>query len=248
MTELGYALALLIGLALGLLGGGGAILTNPVLHYVMGYNVKQVVPMTLVVVGITSAVGALAHWRSGTLNLRVALWFGPAAIVGALLGAELGLRTSARLQLTVFAIVLLAAALSMLFGGRIVKFAERPHARHRLAEILLIGGLVGALTGFAGVGGGFLYVPALVVLGGLPMKQAVGTSLALILLSCAAALLRYHGSQELDWPAVALFTAIALVGVAVGSRLARQVSQTMLRQIFAFFLLVMGVVILFWGR
>ena len=248
MTELGYALALLIGLALGLLGGGGSILTIPVLHFVMGYDVKQAIPMSLVVVGLTSAVGALAHWRSGTLNLRVALWFGPAAIVGALLGAELGLRTTARLQLTVFALVLLAAALSMLFGGRIVRFAERPHARHRLAEILLIGGLVGTLTGFAGVGGGFLYVPALVILGGLPMKQAVGTSLALIFLSCAAGVLRYHGSQDLDWPAVALFTAIALVGVALGSRLASRVSQGLLRQIFAFFLLAMGALVLFRGR
>src|SRR5690242_5028521 len=114
---LGYALALLIGLSLGLLGGGGSILTVPVLHYVLGYGVKAAVPMSLVVVGLTSAFGAVQHWRGGTVNLRAAVAFGPPAIVGALLGADLGLRVTATVQLTVFAVVMLAAAVSMYFGA-----------------------------------------------------------------------------------------------------------------------------------
>jgi uncharacterized protein len=111
-----------------------------------------------------------------------------------------------------------------------------------------VGAAVGVLTGFAGVGGGFLYVPALVLLGGLPMRQAVGTSLALILLSCIAGVVRYHGSLVLDWRAIALFTGIALVGVALGTRLSGRVSQTVLRRGFAVLVLVMGALVLSVGR
>jgi uncharacterized membrane protein YfcA len=243
--QLGYPLALFIGLSLGLLGGGGSILTIPVLHYIMQYPVKAAVPMSLVVVGFTSGLGALAHWRGGTVNLRTAIAFGPPAIVGALLGAELGLRASARLQLTVFAIVMLLAAASMLFGP--VKPTEHP-LRKPIPLITLIGGLVGILTGFVGVGGGFLYVPALELLGGLPIKQAVGTSLLLIVISCVAGVVRYHGSLQLDWPAIGLFTLIALVGVQIGARLVRRVSQASLRHGFGVLVLLMGALVLFRGR
>jgi uncharacterized protein len=243
--ELGYPLALFIGLSLGLLGGGGSILTIPVLHYIMQYPVKAAVPMSLVVVGFTSGLGAIAHWRGGTVNLRTAIAFGPPAIVGALLGAELGLRASARLQLTVFALVMLLASASMLFGP--VKPTEHP-PRKPIPLITLIGGLVGVLTGFVGVGGGFLYVPALELLGGLPIKQAVGTSLLLIVVSCVAGVVRYHGSLQLDWPAIGLFTLIALVGVQIGARLVRRVSQASLRHGFGVLILLMGALVLFRGR
>lgn len=242
--QLGYVLGLFIGLALGLLGGGGSILTVPVLHYIMGYSVKTAVPMSLVVVGLTSGVGAVAHWRDGNLNLRTALAFGPPAIVGALLGAQFGLRSDPRVQLTVFAVIMLVAAVFM-FVGPVTAVA---HPRKPLPLISLIGGLVGMLTGFVGVGGGFLYVPTLVLLGGLPMKQAVGTSLLLIVISCIAGVLGYQGALRLDWAAIALFTAIALVGVAVGSRLVRYVSQALLRRSFAVLVLVMGALVLFRGR
>jgi len=247
MIILGYALALLIGLSLGLLGGGGSILTVPVLHYVLDYGVKEAIPMSLVVVGITSGVGAALHARNRGVNWRAVFSFGPPAIVGAVFGAELGLRVEASVQLLVFAVVLLAAAISML----------RPRAepadsadddpvapRSRLPFVTMIGALVGLLTGFVGVGGGFLYVPALVQLGGLNVRQAVGTSLVLILSSCVAAVLRYHGPLTLDWNATALFTAIALVGVATGTRLVRQVSQPALRKGFAVLLFVMGAAVL----
>jgi uncharacterized protein len=247
VIALGYSLALLIGLALGLLGGGGSILTVPVLHYVMGYDVKAAVPMSLVVVGLTSAVGAVAHWRNDTLDPRTALAFGPPAIVGALLGAEFGLRTSARVQLTVFAVVMLTAAAAMYLGQAAFERAT-PHPHRPAPLIPLVGGLVGLLTGFVGVGGGFLYVPTLVLLAGLPMKRAVGTSLVLILISCTAGVVRYHGSLQLDWGVIALFTAIALLGVATGSWLVRFVSQALLRRSFAVFLLLMGAVVLLWGR
>jgi uncharacterized protein len=246
MTILGYALAVVIGLSLGLLGGGGSILTVPVLIYVLGYGVKTAVPMSLVVVGATSLVGVVTHWRGGTLNLRAALAFAPPAIVGALLGANLGLGADPRLQLTLFAIVMLVAAVSMFF--RRPERAEGPRPAARLPFITLVGAGVGVLTGFVGVGGGFVYVPALVMLGGLAMKEAVGTSLALIAVSCAAGLAMYQGRTTLDWGAVALFTALALVGVVAGSRLVRFVRPDQLRRGFAVFLLFMGAIVLLRGR
>ncbi|MGH7562169.1 MAG: sulfite exporter TauE/SafE family protein [Gemmatimonadales bacterium] len=249
MIALGYGLAFIIGLSLGLLGGGGSILTVPVLHYVLRFGVREAIPMSLVVVGLTSGFGAVAHHRSGTVDFRAAMLFAPAAIVGALLGAELGLRTSPVVQLTVFAVVMILAAISMWLGhARLQERETAPATRHPLPYMLLLGGAVGLLTGFAGVGGGFLYVPALVLLAGLPMKRAVGTSLVLILLSCMAGFARYQGSLALDWRSIVLFTAIAFAGVATGSRMVRRISTPALRRGFALLLLVMGVVVLTVGR
>lgn len=248
MIVLGYALALLIGLSLGLLGGGGSILTVPVLHYVLGYPVKEAIPMSLVVVGLTSAFGAISHGRTGTVHWRWALAFGPPAIVGAVLGAELGLHVDARVQLTVFAVVMLAAAISMLRGG-VDTDESRPRKDIRqLPFITLVGAMVGMLTGLVGVGGGFLYVPALTLLGGLTMKEAIGTSLVLIVLSCSAGLVRYSGHLDLDVRALALFTGIAFLGVAAGSRLVPYLSQRTLKRGFAVFLLFMGALVLVRGR
>lgn len=244
MTVLGYGLALLIGLSLGLLGGGGSILTVPVLHYVLGYGVKESIPMSLVVVGLTSAFGAVNHWRAGTVQWRTALAFAPPAIVGSVFGADLGLRVEASVQLTVFAVVMLAAALSMLRPVR----SDEPSRPRPLPLVTLTGAAVGLLTGFVGVGGGFLYVPALVVLGGLAIRPAIGTSLVLIMVSCLAGLLRYQGSVQLDWPAIGLFVAIAFVGVVAGSRLVPHVSQQHLKRGFAIFLLAMGTFVLLRGR
>ena len=254
MTALGFALALLVGLSLGLLGGGGAILTVPIFHYVMGFDVKLAVPMSLVVVGITSGVGAVRFWRTGTLIPRVLLAFGPAAIVGALLGAELGLLVSGRVQLTVFAAVLLLAAISMYLGPvwAPIDPATQQHTvvppKNPMVLEVLVGAAVGTLTGFVGVGGGFLYVPTLVLLAGLPMKEAIGTSLGLIMISCLAGVVRYQGSLELDWRTVAIFTAVALLGLAVGSRLVLHASQRVLRRSFAALLLLMGGFVLALGR
>lgn len=245
MIALGYACALLIGLSLGLLGGGGSILTVPVLHYILAYPVKEAIPMSLVVVGLTSGFGAISHWRAGTVRWRTALGFGPPAIVGSVLGAEFGLHVEAITQLTVFAVVMLAAAISMLRGRSAPDMSGRPRP---LPFITLVGALVGLLTGFVGVGGGFLYVPALAVLGGLAMKEAIGTSLILILLSCVAGLIRYSGHLTLDWRAMALFSGIAFLGVAAGSRLVPYISQEALKKGFGIFLVLMGTLVLALGR
>ncbi len=278
---IGFVLAFAIGLALGVLGGGGSILTIPVLHYVMGYGMREAVPMSLVVVGVTGAVGTLGHLRQHNVELRTAFGFGIPAIVGAVFGADLGPRVADDLRLTIFAVILLAAAFSMFRGerqgGRAAGRQEatgrhggkaapdsgedkslpppgRPAARPSgpgIPGVTLIGAATGFLTGFVGVGGGFIYVPVLTLLVGLPVRRAIGTSLVLIVLSCAAGIARYLGHPELgslDWSAIAIFTGIALAGVLLGGRLAPGVSQAHLRKGFAAFLLVLGFVVLFVRR
>lgn len=244
-------MALLIGLSLGLLGGGGSILAVPVLIYALDYPVKTAIPMSLVVVGLTSLMGAAQQARAGKVHWRAALAFGPPAVVGALGGAQLGLLVSDRFQLTIFAIVLIAGSLAMWFGPSPWSAAEpagQAAAPRPLRAIGLLGALVGVLTGLIGVGGGFLYVPVLVLLAGLEMKQAVATSLALIVLSSAAGFARYAGTLPMDWVAILQFTLAAIVGVLVGSRLGGGLPHKVLRRGFAVFLLILGGVVLLFGR
>ena len=241
MTTLGYLLAVLIGVVLGALGGGGAILTVPLLVYVFGVGVKQAVPMSLIVVGLTGVVGVYRHRRAGSLDVRAAIAFGPTSMLGAVLGTEAAFAVSARVQLTVFAILVLAAGGLMLRGKREDPDSGRATARRASAVLVgLIGTAVGFLTGFIGVGGGFMYVPALTLFAGLQMRMAVGTSLALIALGCAAGLARYIGRVDLDWSLAVLITGLAFVGVILGTAVAHRAPQRVLRRAFAVFLLVVG--------
>ena len=243
MTALGYALGILIGVTLGLLGGGGAILSVPILVYILHVPVKSAVPTSLVVVGLTSLVGVLRHHRAGNVNARAALAFGPAAAFGSLVGSRLALLLDGRLQLAIFAVVLLVAAFRMLQAVHVEQAAGPPPAKP-LPILMAIGATVGLLTALVGVGGGFLYVPALTLLAGLDMKHAVGTSLALITISCAAGLAGYMGQVHLDWTLIAIFTGLAFVGVGIGSALVSKVDATRLRHGFAILMLVMGVLVL----
>lgn len=245
MILIGYALALVIGLILGLLGGGGAILTIPVLVYVFGIGMKTAVPISLVVVGLASVVGVARHRRHGHVRFGMALAFGPAAMAGAVAGSAAALRVSSATQLTVFAILLVSAASLMLWRRPDADSAHRSRPRILVAAI---GAGVGFTTGFVGVGGGFMYVPALVLLAGLEMREAVGTSLVLVVLSCAAGLAGYLGRVPLPWDLIAIFTGLELAGVAVGTALSTRVPQQKLRRVFAFFLLALGAFVLLKGE
>lgn len=217
----------------------------PVLVYVLHYPVKQAVPMSLIVVGLASLFGIVNHHRHHNIRWDAALAFGPAAIVGAFLGARWAFHVTARFQLGLFATIMLAAAVSMYFGPSLWhQGSPEPRPRRPLPVVMVLGGGVGMLTGLVGVGGGFMYVPSLVMLGGLAMKDAVGTSLVLIVLSSLTGLLSYLGVVSLDWAAVGLFAGIAIAGVVVGSALVRHVSQAGLRRGFAILLLVMGILVL----
>jgi len=241
MPLLGLTLALVIGVSLGLLGGGGSVLTVPIFHYVLGYGVKSSIAMSLAVVGVTSGAGALGRLRTGELNLRAVITFAPVAMLGTFAGARLALLVPSIAQLILFAVTMLVAA-TFMWRGR----PADPHAPERPHPVLVacIGGAVGILTGLVGVGGGFLIVPALVLLLGVPVKEAVGTSLGVIALNSASGFAGYWGKVDIDLRMMVAFTAIAIIGVFAGTRLSRQVSPGNLRKGFAVLLLVVGSAIL----
>lgn len=242
---IGLALAVLIGVSLGLLGGGGSILAVPVFVYVLGYGAKEAIAMSLAVVGLTSLFAAYGHWRAGNVDLRVAVIFGVVAMSGTYLGARLAVFFSGAAQLVLFAGVMLAAAYFMFRGGH--PGADSPASGERMSfgAIVPEGLAVGVLTGLVGVGGGFLIVPALVLLGKVPMKLAVGTSLLVISMKSAAGFAGYLGQIEVPWAFLGLFTAVAIAGSFAGAYLVRLVPQETLQKAFAAFLVVMGVFILF---
>lgn len=248
MAALGIALAALIGLSLGLLGGGGSILSVPVFVYVLGFGAKQAIAMSLAVVGTVALFGAAGHWRAGNVNLRLAAPFGAIAMAGTFLGTRVAAFVPGGVQLTLFAVVMLAAAWSMF--RRRPAAAAADGATHPLPPLatVAVGLSLGMLTGLVGVGGGFLIVPALVLLARVPMKQAVGTSLLVIALNSGVGFAGYLGQVEVPWGFMALFTGVAVGGILLGARLIRFVPQHALQRAFALFLLVMGSFILYQNR
>jgi uncharacterized protein len=246
VTATAIVLGLVIGAALGLLGGGGSILTVPIFVYLLGFDPKDAIAMSLAVVGLTSLVGVAGHWRAGNVNLRAAMLFGGVAMAGTWVGAHLASYISGATQLIVFGLVMLTAATVMLRGSTRPEPESDVQAVHHGGFPVLAGGglLVGVLTGVVGVGGGFLIVPALVLVA-LSMREAVGTSLLIIALNCAVGLWSYLGHVNLVWPAVALVTAGTIPGITLGTWAHRFVPQSVLRRAFAALLVALGVFIVY---
>jgi uncharacterized protein len=245
----GFALAALIGLSLGMLGGGGSILTVPVFVYVLGFGAKQAIAMSLPVVGATSLVGAASHWRAGNLRPRTAIAFGLVTMAGSFLGARLSARIAGEVQLAILSLVILTAAALMYRGAS--RGGYRPAEGSSTASLPLLGAAalgVGMLTGLVGIGGGFLIVPALVLLARVPMKEAVGTSLLVIAMNSLSGYLGYAGRTEVAWDVVIAFGAVAIAGILVGTWLVRFVSAPALRRGFAIFLVLIGVFVLYQNR
>ncbi|WP_067797754.1 sulfite exporter TauE/SafE family protein [Actinomadura formosensis] len=237
--------ALAVGISLGLLGGGGSILTVPLLVYLAGVEPKQAIAMSLFVVAATALAGVLPHARAGRVRWRTALLFGAAGMVGAYLGGRLGAYIPGGVLLVAFAVMMVVTALAMLrrrpapAEGAGHTSGERP-----ILRILAEGVTVGLVTGLVGAGGGFLVVPALVLLGGLSMPVAVGTSLVVIAMKSVAGLAGYLYSVSLDWPLTLAVTAVAVVGGFAGSRLAGRIDPQRLRDAFGWFVLVMAAFVL----
>ncbi len=247
MLLIGLLLAVLVGVVLGLLGGGGSILTVPVLVYVLGFAAKPAIAMSLPVVGVTSLVGAALHWRKGNVRVTTAVAFGLLAMVGAYAGARLAAFVSGAAQLALLAVAMLAASASMMRGG-VKAGAATAHAPPRLALLAPVALGVGLLTGLVGIGGGFLVVPALVLLARVPMREAVGTSLLVIAMNSASGFAGYLGAVAIDWGFLAGFTAAAVAGAVVGTALASRVPQATLKRAFAVLLMAMGVFVLWSNR
>ncbi|MGV0814426.1 sulfite exporter TauE/SafE family protein [Mycolicibacterium boenickei] len=241
MIALAVALAVLVGVSLGLLGGGGSILTVPLLAYVAGLEVKQAIATSLVVVGVTSAVSTLSHARAGRVQWRSGLLFGAAGMAGAYLGGLLSYVIPGSVLLISFTVVMAATGIAMLRRRPACDPAPRPMP---VAKALLMGLAVGLVTGTVGAGGGFLVVPALVLLGGLPMPVAVGTSLLVITMNSAAGLAGHVSTVPIDWTVAGAVTAAAVLGSLLGARLTMRVDPDALRQAFGWFVLLMASVIL----
>jgi uncharacterized membrane protein YfcA len=245
---LGYLFAALIGLALGTLGGGGSILTVPVFVYVLGFDPKLAIAMSLPVVGIAAAVGVISHWRAGNVQPKTAALFGLVAMAGSYAGARASVWFSGRAQLVLLGAVMVTAAVSMFrSASRDEAGPDREHSPHP-AFLLAVGLTVGLLTGLIGIGGGFLIVPALVILSRVPMKAAVGTSLLVIALNATSGYLGHLGHGDVPWGFVGRFAGVAILGILAGTALVRHIPARQLKRAFAALLVAIGVLILWQNR
>jgi uncharacterized membrane protein YfcA len=240
------ALSVVIGLSLGVLGGGGSILTVPILVYVAGFEAKEAIAASLFVVGVTSVVSVISHARGGRVMWRTGLIFGAAGMAGAFVGGLLGGHIPGQILLIAFAIMMVATSVAMLRGRKKKNDGAAAPVKHELplGRVLLDGAVVGLVTGLVGAGGGFLVVPALALLGGLPMSVAVGTSLVVIAMKSFAGLAGYLTTVQLDWGITLGVTAAAIVGSLIGSKLAGRIPEAALRKAFGWFVLAMGTFVL----
>lgn len=258
MIIAGYFAAALIGLSLGLIGGGGSILTVPVLVYLFGIDAVTATAYSLFVVGATSLVGAFPKYKEGLVDLKTAVIFGAPSILAVyftraylvpfipdqvLTVGDFEL-TKRLLLMGLFALLMVFASISMIRNKKPVVQAAGGEQGFKYGLILLEGAVVGVLTGLVGAGGGFLIIPALVLFTGLPMKKAVGTSLLIIAAKSLIGFTGDLGSLQPDWQLLLIVTSIAIIGIIAGNRLARQIDGNKLKVGFGWFVLVMGIYIL----
>jgi len=244
---LGLVLALVVGFVLGLLGGGGSILALPIFLYVFLIPVKPAIAMSLAVVGMSAAVGFLSHWRQGTIHMRVAVPFGLFAMAGAFVTARLAHLVPAQVQLGLFGIFAVVAAVMMLRDSlRTPRVGPSGMAEPVVVEARFTFWLamqavgVGALTSLIGAGGGFVIVPALVLLARIPVREAIGSSLLIITMNAMSGFVGYIGQVSINWPLVGSFTGVAAIGALAGTRLVRRVPQHRIKQSFAVMILLLG--------
>jgi hypothetical protein len=232
------ALAVFVGFSLGALGSGGSIITTPLLVYVAGIPPENAVGMSLVIVGTTSFVGAMVHLRSGNVALKPSLLFAMTGMVGSYLGSY-GTHLVPRKSL-----MLIFAGTMIVAGTRMWRAPKAPQrGKFDAARCLVIGFLVGLFTGFLGIGGGFLIVPALVLFAGLDSRLAAGTSLAVITLNSTTGIAGQLRFTTLDWNLIGGFLAFTMIGVIAGAATANRLADFRLRRLFACTVIVLAVAV-----
>ena len=255
---IGFASAILIGVSLGLIGGGGSILTVPVLVYILGVNPVLATAYSLFVVGSTSLVGAGTYMKKGLVNYKTALVFAIPSFIAVFLTRKFlvpalpdPLFTLGEAIITknigimvFFALIMLAASYSMITAKKCVDCDEDEPVVFNFPMIALEGSVVGVITGIVGAGGGFLIIPALVLLAKLPMKMAVGTSLLIIAAKSLIGFLGDLSTQTIDWQMLLIFTSLSIVGIFIGSALSKKINEKILKTGFGWFVLVMGIYII----
>lgn len=247
--------AIFVGLILGLLGSGGSAVMVPILVYFVGHQAKVSIAESMAIVGAISLAGSVPFARTKRIDWRSVFLFGIPAMIGTFLGAWLGGLASDAVQLIVFGAVLLISAGLMIKDAFFAKestqgeknesFVQLPLTLSRGGLIVLEGIVVGALTGFVGVGGGFLIVPALVLLGKLPMRIAIGTSLMIIAMKSLVGFFKYQhdlgqNNLSVDWQTIAIFVGIGIAGCMIGQQMNSRLNQRLLKKIFAVFLVLIG--------
>ncbi len=247
MAALAVAAGLLIGLSLGALGGGGSILTVPVLIYLLGQRPHQATTASLIVVGLAALIGALPHARAGRARIRTGLVFGLLGVAGSYAGSVASAAVPADVLLAGFGVLMLVVAATMILRRRMTSLSRPPgHPRAGTKRIIVVAATatgVGVITGFFGVGGGFVVVPALVLVLGFDMPAAAGTSLIVVAVDSAAALAARagHAMFALDWRLVAPFAAAAVLGTLTGTSVAGRVNPQRLGAAFTALILLVAV-------
>ncbi|GHH80775.1 UPF0721 transmembrane protein [Kitasatospora indigofera] len=244
MTALVVAAALLVGVSLGVLGGGGSILTVPILVYLAGQDTKEAIATSLFVVGATGVAALVPHARAGRVRWRTGLLLGGFSMAGAYAGGRVAGFVPGTVLLAGFALMMLATAVAMLRRPRRPAPATAPRRELPVRQIAVQGLALGAVTGLIGSGGGFLVVPALVILGGLPMGVAVGTSLLVIAMNSFAGLAGHLSGVQIDRGLALALAAAAVAGSLAGSRFAGRIPQDALRKAFGWFVVAMGLFVL----
>ncbi len=259
MESIGYLAAAFIGISLGLIGGGGSILTMPVLVYLFGVNPLLATSYSLFIVGSTSLIGAVNNYRKDQLNLKAALYFGAASIVtvfftrkylvplipedlftlfGYTVGSNLAMMVS-------FGILMLVASISMIKNNQNEEQEKECKDCIKFFKLLGYGIAIGLVTGLLGAGGGFLLIPALVFLLKLPMKKAIGTSLLIIALNSLFGFTGDLGHFDINWKFLLVITAVAIIGLFIGTQASKKIAGAQLKKGFGWFVLVMGIYIIF---
>ena len=255
MEYFGYLAAVIIGLSLGLIGGGGSILTIPILVYLFKIDPKLATSYSLFIVGITALSGCFSHYRMGNLKIKSALYFAVPSVFSILVIREVIILkipnllftindfqvTKGFLIMIIFAVLMIAASFSMIRKND----TQLQTAHTNYWQLAAIGAVVGIITGFLGAGGGFLIIPALLFFANLPMKQAVGTSLLIIFINSSIGFIGdlYIGSP-IDYTFLASISGMAFIGMIIGTRLSKKIDGNRLKPIFGWFILVMGIYII----
>jgi uncharacterized membrane protein YfcA len=258
MLYLGYLAAILMGMLLGLIGAGGSIVTIPVLVYLVAIPAINATSYSLFIVGISAFIGVLRYVQNGLVSFKTLLVFGTPSIVSIYLTRKYLLHrlpefiegpfglvfTQNSFLMVLLSMLMLVAAFSMLRKTKVIRVdRQKSEEEYRYFLIFQQGIVVGILVGLVGAGGGFLIIPALVILAKLPMKKAIGTSLAIIALNSTIGFLSDFRSHQFDWPFILKFTAFAVIGIIAGSYSSRYVSGSRLKPAFGWFILVMAVFI-----
>jgi len=258
MEILGYFLAALVGISLGLIGSGGSILMVPILVYIFAYNPVLATSYSLFIVGSTSLIGAFNNYRKGLVSIKTALLFGVSSVTTVFITRHFIMPRIPDVLFSIgniaikhdlatmvlFAVLMLLASIAMIKESKKTTVTEIHTSSADTVKLLLFGILVGLTTGFLGAGGGFLIIPALVLILKTPMKKAVGTSLLIIALNSLIGFTGDLGHIDIDWKFLIIISLIAVAGIFIGGAFAKKIPAQKLKKAFGWFVLVMGVYII----